>query len=208
MSLALGAVSALGEIGLQSILVRPKRAIGDFTAYVVLEEEHRDELEITEHPVEQGAAIADHAFKRPAEVTIHCGFSNSPANSSLLAGVASLLNTPQLVSSMLQSNSESQVRDIYSKLLQLQQSRVPVDIYTGKRIYKNMLLRSLTTSTSRQTENSLLLKVVARQVIIVQTQTVQVAAPMSNQRFPQSTTPTRDSGTKQLLPAPKFQAPQ
>lgn len=204
----LGYVTAAAQIGLQSILVKPKRSIGSFSAYVVLEEQHRDELEITEHPVEQGASIADHAFKRPAEVTIHCGWSNSPVDQSFFSSLKALVNTPNLVQSMLQGNSESQVKEIYSKLLELQQSRQLVDIYTGKRAYKNMLLRSISTATDRQTENSLMVTVVARQVIIVQTQVVTVASAAENQKFAQSTMPTANSGTKQLQPAPKFQAVQ
>lgn len=203
----LGFVNAAAQIGLESILVKPKRSIGQFQATVVIEESHRDELEITEHPVEQGASIADHAFKRPAEVTIHCGWSNSPVNASLLASLSGLLGTPALVASMLSGGSESQVKDIYSKLLQLQQARTLVDIYTGKRVYKNMLLKSLATVTNRQTENSLLLTVTARQVILVQTKVVTVAAPAANQTDPGRTAPTADSGTKQLQPAPKFQQP-
>ena len=46
------------------------RAIGDFIAEVTVKEQHRDEMTITSHPVETGAAITDHAFKNPAQLTI------------------------------------------------------------------------------------------------------------------------------------------
>jgi hypothetical protein len=40
---------------------------------VVVSEKHSDTLEITEHPVETGAAISDHAYKRPSEVVMEVG---------------------------------------------------------------------------------------------------------------------------------------
>jgi hypothetical protein len=43
------------------------RKIGVIIPDVVVSEKHSDTLEITEHPVETGAAISDHAYKRPAK---------------------------------------------------------------------------------------------------------------------------------------------
>jgi hypothetical protein len=39
-------------------------------ADVTIEEQHSDELNITEHPVETGSPISDHAYMTPPEVTI------------------------------------------------------------------------------------------------------------------------------------------
>ena len=47
---------------IQSIFVRP-RSIGGFTADVTIEERHEDSLVVTQHPVETGSSIADHAYK-------------------------------------------------------------------------------------------------------------------------------------------------
>jgi hypothetical protein len=46
---------------------------------VVVSEKHSDTLEITEHPVETGAAISDHAYKRPSEVVMEVGFAGGGA---------------------------------------------------------------------------------------------------------------------------------
>ena len=51
MSGALGYVVAGAQIGLDSILIRPRRGIGPLVAQVTLDEVHHDDLEITEHPV-------------------------------------------------------------------------------------------------------------------------------------------------------------
>lgn len=64
---------------LYALISSPVRVIGTIIPDVVVEEHHRDQLVITDHPVERGAAISDHAFKLPVEVEIRCGFSNSSA---------------------------------------------------------------------------------------------------------------------------------
>lgn len=66
---------------LSVILRQQSRRIGIFIPSVVVSEKHSDALEITEHPVEKPTTngksgfIADHAYKRPSEVTMECGFA-------------------------------------------------------------------------------------------------------------------------------------
>jgi hypothetical protein len=181
-------------IGLGAIRIKPQRGftptggqLPPLVAHATIEELHRDDLEITEHPVELGAPVADHAFKRPAEVVIHCAWSNSPPGS--VAGQlisAAIADAPQFgkivagvrtlaaAGSLLSGNSPSQVKAIYAQLIALQGARVPFDVYTGKRAYKNMLFKSLSVTTDAEHENSLLVTAVCRQVIIATTRTVQI----------------------------------
>jgi hypothetical protein len=44
-------------------------------------------------------------------------------------------------------------KETYQELLDLQNSRVPFDVVTGKRIYTNMLIRALEVTTDRTSEN-------------------------------------------------------
>ncbi len=204
-------LNVAAQLGLQAITFKPKRSFGEFTAQVTLEESHRDELNITEHPVESGAAIADHAYRRPAELTIRCAWSNSPSDSGytgivksaaqgtvsgvLAAGQAAVQAAG--IQSGTTGNSESQVRAVYAALLAALQARVLIDIYTGKRNYTNMLLKSVSTSTTEQTENALMVTAVFQQVIIANTKVI-VAVPQSQQKFPSSTNPISDYGSKAL----------
>lgn len=206
MATALGFVQIGIELGLDAILVKPKRQIAEFTAQVTISEEHVDELEITDQPVEQGAMISDHAFKRPAEVTIRCGWSNSPGSSTLLGSIASAFTgTLGGVSSLLTGNSVSQIKDIYAKFLALQESRIPFDVYTGKRVYTNMLVQSCRTTTDKETENSLFLTVRLRQIIIVRSAvTLSVVSEDAAQEDPGDTSPTVDNGITQLEPAGEY----
>lgn len=48
---------------LSTLFHQQSRRIGVLIPSVVVSEKHTDTLEITEHPVEVGAAVADHAYK-------------------------------------------------------------------------------------------------------------------------------------------------
>jgi uncharacterized membrane protein len=198
MGQALGIITAAVQLGIEAIRVTPTRSMGGFTAQVVLREVHTDELEITDQPVEQGARITDHAYKRPQEVCIECGWSNSPQNIGLMSGlIGAATGTIGGIASILTGNSLDQIRDIYAKLVALQDSREPFDVQTGKREYKNMLIKSLVTTTDKETENSLFVTAILREVIIVKTQVLTIGADQEDQAEPEDTMPPVDEGEKQ-----------
>lgn len=124
-----------------------QRSIGDLYPHVVVEETHHDEMAITEHPIETGAPITDHAFNRQPFVEIRCGWSNSTAA------------------------SEGYVQAVYRALLDLQSSRTPFNVSTGKRQYSNMLMASVMVRTDVESEYALNVVGVARQITITSTQT-------------------------------------
>jgi hypothetical protein len=234
---SIGQVNASAQLGTDTILVRPKRQFGQFTADVVIREVHTDVLEITDQPVEQGASIADHAYKKPAELVIEMMWSNSPQNgypppaipgpaqevttviTDALQGLAGPLDAiasevrqvvqlatpsppqPMQLSANFAGAGVDQVREVSAKLLELQQSRIPFDVVTGKRAYTNMLVRTLMQTTDKETENSLHITATLRQVIIAQTVTRSIAAPAANQQDPQSTSQATDKGAKTLTQA-------
>lgn len=202
---ALGYVAAIAQYGLDSILVRPRRSVGPLTLQVVVEEVHHDDLEIVTHPVEHGALIADHAFKRPEEVVIRGGWSDSPTfNNLLAAGSYAAGATVAGVQSMVTGNSATQMRDAYQKLLELQVKREPMDVYTGKRFYKEMLVKSITATTDKDFENSLFVTLTLQQVLRVRTQLVTLAADAIKQANPGSTNPPSNQGLKVPTPSSRF----
>lgn len=172
-------------------LFKPKRKLGTIRAQVTIEEQHTDELVVTQHPVEQGASISDHAYKQPSSVTIRCGWSNSGLQSmgSIIASAYDAITG----GGELKLNY---IKGVYQKLLALQESRIPFDVLTGKRSYKNMLFSSLSVTTDAGTENCLMVTAVCQQVIMVQTKVVLVP-PREVQKNPAANAPTEDKGTKQ-----------
>ncbi len=169
LGLAYGANFAAQLLGSGSIM----RSIGGIVAACTLEEDHQDDLQLTDHPVELGASITDHAFKLPVQVRITIGWG---------AGQIQPLS------------------QIYAQLLALQASAKPFSIVTGKRKYRNMLITSLGTQTDADTENVLRVVLGCREVIIVQTQVTNMAAAAA-QANPQNTAAPQNSGTVQTTPA-------
>lgn len=181
------------------ITIDPKRSIGSIVAHVTLEEMGTDELQITEHPVQQGANITDHAFKKQPDLVIRCGWSNSSLG-GVLNGVQGLLSALTGGDSF----GSDYVSGIYNQLLALQESRIPFDVTTGKRLYTNMLMRSLSQTTDEKSEYTLMVTATFKQILIVQTQATTLP-PKENQAQPQATGETSDTGTKQVIvgvPAP------
>jgi len=195
---------------LQLVTFQPTRSfgggasgIGPFTHQVTIREAHRDELVVTDHPVEQGANIADHAYRVPSEVVLELGWSDSSlsgATFGITTGSALpplLLDLVSLASGGAAGGPGSYVKYVYSQLLALQQTRIPFDIITGKRRYQNMLFTSLSVETDQETETALFVQARAREVLITQTSATTLP-PTANQAFPNKTQELTDSGSKQL----------
>lgn len=151
------------------------RTVGGLIFDVTVSETQTDKLGITEHPVQVGTAISDHAYIMPREVTLIVG-----------KGAVEGAEVP---------------KDTYDKLKELQKSREPFSITTGKDEYENMLLEDLTITTDMNTENVLLATLTCREVILVETQYVKVtvgkSANTSNQKTGARTGSTQQGGAKQ-----------
>src|SRR5581483_11884310 len=89
MSVNLAEIALLGA---SNLFLQQSNQIGSIQVDTTLEERYEDSLEITEHPVEAGAQITDHSFKRPMELVLTCGCSDSSV-SGLLGLASGLLST-------------------------------------------------------------------------------------------------------------------
>ncbi len=138
-----------------------QRSFAGIIPNVVLEEEGGDELRITEHPVEVGAAISDHAFKMPVYLQMRAGWSDSSGG------------------------EVGYIRRIYNELIALQARREPFTLYSGKRVYKNMLMANLTQVTDHKSEHALLTVIRFREVLLTYTS-------MSGAGSQNGTTPTNE----------------
>ncbi len=169
----------------------PKGKIGQMDIMASLEEIHVDTMQMTEHPVELGAAITDHAYARPKEVVIRCGWSNSTLSS--LASTISDLFAGEM-------SASDYVSSVYAYLLGLQDSRAPFDVTTSKRQYNDMLLVSLQVTTDQHTSAVLMVQAVCRQIIIVKTKVTTLPSKEA-QANPEKTASVEDSGVKQTKAA-------
>ncbi|MGR7849497.1 phage baseplate protein [Klebsiella aerogenes] len=172
---------------LSTLFQQQSRRIGLIVPSVVVSEKHSDTLEITEHPVETGAPVSDHAYKRPSEVVMEVGF----------AGGGSLLDF--IDTSSLGITLGLSPKETYQQILDLQTSRIPFDVVTGKRLYSNMLIRAIEVTTDRTSENVLMAVLTLREVIITQTQQIAVA-DKADMKEGANTSAVINSGTKAAKP--------
>lgn len=180
--------TSLATVG-QSGTIKPKRNIGGLVPNVTVEEEGTDELEVTRHPVQKTADISDHAFLLNPSLRVRIGYSPSGSNA---AGANSDIQG---------AGDPVPLETIYQQYLDLQSNRELIEVQTGKRLYEDMLIKSLTLVTDKDTENALMLMVSLTHITLVDTQTVQVPSN-SVQKSPQSTGNTLNGGTKNATPSP------
>lgn len=201
----------------------PQGLIDTIAVQATFEETSTDMVTVTDHPVEAGAQISDHAYYRPAELRMHCGWSNSSATSlvgavstlfsggglSQFAGLSQLDGSAPPVSGGGMSVSDY-VSSIYTQLLSLQQSLQPFTVTTSIRQYTNMMLTSLVLTRDQKTSQALMVTASFRQVIIVNTVST-VLAPIANMASPASNAETVTLGPQAAVsgasPAPGGSAP-
>lgn len=170
----------------EPVYIIPPRNIAGILADAVIEEKHLHELVITDHPVEQGSVISDHAYKLPMEITVTYFWS-----------MGGKMNSSQDPLFLIKT---------YDKLLNLQISKVPFKLVTGKKIYKNMMMQACLMTNDQKTEYGLLVRMTCREVIMAITQTV-TFTPAAQQLLPNKTASVVDQGTVTLQSAPNFGRP-
>jgi hypothetical protein len=180
---ALSAAGLLIAGQVSDILLRTGRAIDMIIPQCTIEEHARDELVITEHPIQHGAAITDHAYQKPTVITARYAWSNSGMLFNWTTG----------------GIAPSDPAHTYERLLQLQASRKPFILQTGKRHYKNTLIQTIEQSTDDTSEHALMVSLTFRQIILVEVQETQLKA--SVQKYPQQTAPVINKGTVQPRPS-------
>jgi hypothetical protein len=150
-------ISAKRSFGLSNQLFLGYQQSLVFAGYVTLTENTIDEIEITRQPVQTGAAITDHAFKKPVTFSAQILFQSSIGGS---LGFTSSAPVGQF-------GAGGSLPATYAKLLALQSSFMPFTVTTPKRTYNNMLLRTLGLTTDKKTENILAINIAFEEVILV-----------------------------------------
>jgi len=162
--------------------------LSNITADAYIEEVGEDTAQISDHPVEQGSVISDNIIDLPQELTIVYGWDPaSPLNSS---------------------QSPSYLRGVYASLIALKLAKIPFTVYTGKRVYTNMVFRSISQTTDKETENCLMIRAAIRELITVSTSTFTIPGTtgpawavnpnLLNVRNPGVTMATLKNGQKSL----------
>lgn len=163
--------------GLVGLFGPPSRKMSNLVADAVLEEMHEDELVLTDHPIQYGSVITDHAFKLPSRVTLTYGWSQSPSSLASVRETFSSTVTDVQSATTLRGQVQAlygtaRINGYYDRLRTLQTDRVVFSIVTGRRKYDNMMLVSLSLVTDKDTENAMVVRAVCREVQFADTQTI------------------------------------
>ena len=119
----------------------------------VFREDHLSVVRMTEHPVQTGANIVDHAYLMPATLTMEIGMSD--AMQSLVSGEWGVTD-----------GIGGKSVNAYQKLLSLQQSRLPLTVHTRLNKYENMVIEQISVQDDYKTQNGLRATITFRQLLV------------------------------------------
>lgn len=122
-----GSTPQYGSVPGSGVTLPQGQTMYAFDAEITIE--HEQQLRRTEHPVQTGASISDHAYIVPARLVLDVGMSDA---------MDAYFNPSTW------SGSTSKSVSAYQTMLALQFSRIPLSITTRLRSYQNMIIESLT----------------------------------------------------------------
>ncbi len=132
-------------------------------------ERHSDTLTLTQHPVEQGADVTDHAQKEPEALDINGIISNHPI----------LLNVEDDLQPSVQGGSpDNRAQDAYDEFLRLQANASLLFIRTELRDYENMVLTGISVQRDKTTRNILDIGLTLTQFRLATVESVEAPEPI------------------------------
>ena len=137
-----------------------KTNIGGYFFDGFIKVDHSIELQTTSNPVETGASIVDHAYVKPAELTMKV----------MMSDVHQSLVPEQFTGASFRSVNAWQV------LRKLQSDRIPMSVFTRLGLYTNMLITKLTASDTAETFRALSAEVTLREIPVARVKTVKISS--------------------------------
>lgn len=147
-------------LGFQQLLM-VKTNLGGYFFDAVFSVDTEHSLTVTQHPVQTGANISDHAFVNPIRMTMQVGVSDAMA---YRAGAD------------YGSDGKTKSVQAYRLLCKLQELRTPMQVVTRLNTYQNMLIESIDVSDDVSTLCALKATVNLVQVMVVNVGTEKVSA--------------------------------
>lgn len=137
--------------------------IGNFIFDAYFNINHESNLSITEHPVQSGANVSDHAYMEPKIVTFEIGMSDV-MHDILGKSIAKF-----------DGNSSSRSVNAYKILRKLQENIFPIECITRLDNYSNMLIETISAPDDEKTTYGLRATVTLKELIVVNVTTVKIS---------------------------------
>ncbi len=134
--------------------------LGQFVFDAFFNIQHDTSLKITEHPIQTGADVSDHAYMEAKQLTFDIGMSD--VMDSVIDGQF--------------SDNNSRSVSAYNVLRKLQEQKLPVNVTTRLGVYNNMLIETISSGDDCKTANGLRATVTMKEIFVVEVTKVKVSA--------------------------------
>jgi len=143
-------------------LVYVKSNLGGWFFDAFIRQDHTRKLKMTEHPVQTGAAMVDHAYMEPVELTLTIKMSD--AAESIVPGQF--------------TNRWSRSVAAYDVLKEIQAQRIPCQVLTRLELYSNMMIQAISIPDDFRTLYGLEAVVTMREIPVAEVKTVKISSAM------------------------------
>ncbi len=143
----------------------------------VINERHRFDNLVTEHPLEDGSPVTDHIVNLPVMLDMEGRITDTPLSllASIGSGATGLIASdlgvdPAVIAagtSLLGSSLPGRAKQAYQELVALRVSRETFTVLTGINEYENMVFESLEFPRTAQDGRSLRFKATLKELFIV-----------------------------------------
>lgn len=182
-------------MSLKQIFVRTTRTIGTIQLDAVLSEEHGSVVSITKNPVEAGADITDHAIVQPKKLSIRGVVSDSPLG---LAAFGQLIDSVTRLFGTSTTDNLTRSQQAYEAMLFLMEQREPIEVTTGLRQYKNMLITSLNSVQDKNSSRIVVMELGLEEIVLVISVTKDIPAEALEPSVRQSASPIAEKGKEEI----------
>jgi hypothetical protein len=146
----------------QKILTYLDTSLGKFIFDAYFNVNHNSTLSITEHPIQTGADVSDHAFMEGENPTFEIGMSDVMQDIS-----------DSRFAKFTGDNSRSV--NAYQILKQLQSQRIPIQFVTRLWTYNNMLIENIVAPDDDKTTYGLRATITLKEIFVANVETVKVS---------------------------------
>jgi hypothetical protein len=146
----------------------PKKTIGEFVVDAFIAEHYRFSNSVTDIPVEEGIAIADHIVEDQDVISVEAFIGNTAFEVVTADGNS--------VSNLRAPDRTARIQQAYQELKKLTKSKKPLDVVLGLETFTGMAITSFTIDREAETGANLPFSMEFRKLRIVHSDTTKINA--------------------------------
>jgi len=161
-----------------TLAIKTRTKIDTIELDCTVSESHNGEVEVTEHPVEEGANITDHTRAKPVTLILEGIVSNTPLNNeqqTRKVKSAEGFTFETTAAASVIAGQPGVAEAAFTKLQQLREKGVPITIITRFKTYTNMVMSSLVVPRNASTGECVRFTATFKNVVIVKNKTTTAA---------------------------------